>query len=181
MPVMAILSIPAREQTVTDTVTIQQYLYSLGLAYEQWHPATPIGAEASNDAVLQAYDADIKRLQQERGYVAADVVNLSPATHDLEALLAKFDKEHTHNDDEVRFTVAGRGIFSINPGSTPVVHVLVEAGDLLVVPAQTRHWFTLCEERRICTIRLFKDATGWTPHYTNSALEQQYPAKGGDV
>ena len=71
-------------------------------------------------------------------------------------MLAKFDKEHTHDEDEVRFILAGRGIFFLTSAGQ-VVSVEVGPGDMLRVPRGTTHWFTLCEDRRIRAIRWFQD------------------------
>ena len=73
-------------------------------------------------------------------------------------MLARFDKEHTHDEDEVRFILAGRGIFFLHIGER-VVSVEVGPGDMLRVPRGTTHWFTLCEDRRIRAIRWFQDTT----------------------
>jgi len=46
---------------------------------------------------------------------------VNPATPNLEAMLARFDKEHTHDEDEVRFILSGRGIFfSLWTGGLPL-------------------------------------------------------------
>ena len=50
-------------------------------------------------------------MKRRGGYVTADVIDVNAATPNLEAMLARFDKEHTHDEDEVRFILAGRGIF----------------------------------------------------------------------
>ena len=70
-------------------------------------------------------------------------------------MLARFDKEHTHDEDEVRFILAGRGIFFLHLDER-VVSVEVGPGDMLRVPRGTTHWFTLCEDRRIRAIRWFQ-------------------------
>ena len=88
-------------------------------------------------------------------------------------MLAKFDKEHTHAEDEVRFILAGRGIFFLHLGQS-VASVEVGPGDMLRVPRGTTHWFTLCEDRRIRAIRWFQHTDGWTPHYTGSGVDQGY-------
>ena len=51
--------------------------------------------------------------------MTADVINVTPETPGLDAMLEKFSKEHTHTEDEVRFTVKGGGIFHIHPGRRP--------------------------------------------------------------
>ncbi|NJK40966.1 MAG: cupin domain-containing protein [Acaryochloridaceae cyanobacterium SU_2_1] len=91
----------------------------------------------------------------------------TPTPPNLDTLLAQFNREHWHDEDEVRLILAGHGLFYINPQVSPVIRIKVEPGDLLVVPQGTWHWFDLCEDRRIQAIRLFQDSSGWTPHYTS--------------
>jgi 1,2-dihydroxy-3-keto-5-methylthiopentene dioxygenase len=88
-------------------------------------------------------------------------------------MLARFDKEHTHSEDEVRFILAGRGVFFLDFDES-VLSVEVGPGDLLRVPCGTKHWFTLCDERRIRAVRWFQDTTGWTPHYTGTGVDAHY-------
>jgi 1,2-dihydroxy-3-keto-5-methylthiopentene dioxygenase len=95
-------------------------------------------------------------------------------TPNLDAMLAKFDKEHTHSEDEVRFTVAGRGLFHVHPDQGPVFAVEVESGDLINVPRGTKHWFNLCEDKAIRCIRLFEDMAGWAPHYVEHGVHANY-------
>ena len=122
-------------------------------------------ADATNEEILDAYAPEIERLKKEGGFLTADVINVNPETPGLDDMLAKFDKEHTHDEDEVRFTVEGSGVFHIHPATGPVFSVTVESGDLINVPNGTRHWFNLCGTKRIRCIRLFEDVSGWTPHY----------------
>jgi 1,2-dihydroxy-3-keto-5-methylthiopentene dioxygenase len=102
------------------------------------------------------------------------VINVSPATPNLETMLAKFNREHWHDEDEVRFMIHGRGLFHIHPRTGPLTAIEVEAGDLIRVPRGTWHWFDLCGDRRIRAIRLFQDTSGWTPHYTDSGVDRNY-------
>src|SRR5881394_4075976 len=55
----------------------------------------------------------IDKIKAEQGYVYEDVVELGPATADLDAICTKFDKEHLHTADEVRLVLSGAGIFDI--------------------------------------------------------------------
>jgi 1,2-dihydroxy-3-keto-5-methylthiopentene dioxygenase len=130
-----------------------------------------VPADASADAVLAAYADKISDLKARGGYTTADVIDVTAATPNLDAMLAKFSREHWHDEDEVRFIVEGRGLFHISPPGGPVFAIEVEAGDLISVPRGTRHWFDLCAERRIRAIRLFQDVSGWTPHYTDSGID----------
>jgi 1,2-dihydroxy-3-keto-5-methylthiopentene dioxygenase len=168
---MATLTIPQDNRQLTDAAEIRDYLATISIGFEQWQSAHVLAADATSEQVLAAYSHEIEMLNRTGGYVTADVIDIHPDTPNLEPMLAKFSREHWHDEDEVRFTLEGRGLFHINPQSSPVVRVEVEAGDLLVVPRGTLHWFHLCGDRRIRAIRLFQDMTGWTPHYTDSGQE----------
>jgi 1,2-dihydroxy-3-keto-5-methylthiopentene dioxygenase len=89
-------------------------------------------------------------------------------------MLARFNSEHWHDEDEVRFIIEGRGLFHIHAPGKPVFAIEVEAGDLIRVPKGTLHWFDLCGDRRIRAIRLFQDPSGWTPHYTQSGVDKGF-------
>jgi len=171
---MAQISIPDQDRRLEDPAEIREFLAPFGIWYERWEVAGRIGREATDEDILTAYAPEIERLKQQGGFVTADVINVSPATPNLDTLLAKFDKEHTHSEDEVRFTVEGRGAFHIHPEDGPVFSVTVESGDLINVPAGTRHWFHLCDDRTIRCIRLFEDASGWTPHYIDQGVHADY-------
>ncbi len=170
---MAVLRIPEEKLTITDEAQIRARLGAIGITYERWS-TTAVAADAPAEEILAAYAPEIERLKAEGGYVTADVIDVSPATPGLEPMLAKFNREHWHDEDEVRFIVEGRGLFHIHPRQGPVVAVEVESGDLMRVPRGTWHWFDLCAERRIRAIRLFQDVSGWTPHYTDSGAERGY-------
>jgi 1,2-dihydroxy-3-keto-5-methylthiopentene dioxygenase len=171
---MAVLRIPDENKTLREEGEIREYLTGIGIDYERWEMTDRAGADASADEILSAYAPEIEKLKAHGGYVTADVIDVKPDTIGLDAMLAKFSIEHTHDEDEVRFIVEGRGLFHIHPATSPVVALEVEAGDLIRVPRGTLHWFDLCGERRIRAIRLFQDTTGWTPHYSNSGIDRGY-------
>ena len=171
---MAVVQIPDENKEITDPAEIVSFLKPFGIVYEQWDVAGRIGPEATNEEILDAYSPEIERLKAEHGFVTADVINVVPETPGLDEMLAKFDKEHLHTEDEVRFTVKGSGIFHINPESGPVFGITVESGDLISVPKGTHHWFNLCGDKTIRCIRLFEDVTGWTPHYMEEPVHENY-------
>lgn len=171
---MSSITIPAENRRITDVASMSAYLKPLGITYERWPLEDRCDPNAPDAEILRAYDPEIQALCQARGYVTADVINVTPDTPNLDAMLNKFNKEHTHADDEVRFILKGRGIFHIHPPGGPVFALQVEAGDLINVPAGTRHWFDLCNERQIRAIRLFKDKSGWTPEYVDQGVHAQY-------
>lgn len=147
----------------TNPSEIKSVLASYGIPYECWGTHTLM--DSSAEGVLKSYEQDIYRLKTERQYVTEDVIALDPQTPNLDALLAKFSDEHHHTDDEVRFTVAGEGVFEINVTADERVKFTAEPGDLIVVPAWRRHLFYLTNKKTIRCIRLFKDKSGWEAHY----------------
>lgn len=171
---MARVIIQDENRTITDVDEIKSFLEPFGLWYEHWPVENRLTADATNEDILAEFAPEIESLKQRGGFVTADVINVNRETPNLDEMLAKFDKEHTHSEDEVRFTVAGRGLFHIHPENGPVFAVEVESGDLINVPEGTKHWFNLCDDRAIRCIRLFEDAAGWTPHYIADSVHQKY-------
>jgi 1,2-dihydroxy-3-keto-5-methylthiopentene dioxygenase len=171
---MAIITVPAETRRITDPSEIKAFLNDHGLHYEVWPLADRVDPAAPAETILGAYSPEIEALKARGGFVTADVIDVYPDTPDLDAMLAKFNQEHTHTEDEVRFILQGSGVFHINPGDRPVFGIEVHAGDLISVPRGTRHWFDLCGDRRIRAIRLFQDTSGWTPHYLADGVHAAY-------
>ncbi len=164
----------ASETTALTAVKeVRTALARVGVDYERWD-LSRVSETAPSEDVLAAYQDEIDCMKQLGGYTTADVIDVTPDTPGLDAMLARFDKEHTHSEDEVRFILCGRGIFFLHVGDHPVVSVEVTAGDWIRIPRGTRHWFTLCSERQIRAIRWFQQTSGWTPEYTGSGVDQGY-------
>jgi 1,2-dihydroxy-3-keto-5-methylthiopentene dioxygenase len=171
---MAVVLLPDEKNSITDIDDIRDFLRPFGIYHERWPMEERVDPDAAPEAILKAYEAEIDVLKKQGGYVTADVISVSPATPNLDAMLAKFTMEHTHSEDEVRFILKGRGLFHIHPEQGPVFAIQVEAGDLINVPKGTKHWFHLCEDKTIRAIRLFQDMTGWTPAYIAEGRHVQY-------
>src|SRR5689334_5515775 len=172
--IMAIVTIPDENRSLREADEITAYLARLGITYERWETTRMVLAAAPAEEILAAYATEIAALKARGGYVTADVIDVNPQTPGLDQMLARFKSEHWHDEDEVRFIIAGRGLFHIHPGEAPVAAIEVEAGDLISVPRGTHHWFNLCSDQRIRAIRLFQDPAGWTPHYTESGKDAGY-------
>lgn len=178
---MAVLTIPSGtpalpERLIDDEAEIRATLAPLGVDYERWDLSNlPEGAaeSAPAESVFAAFAEPIAEMKGRGGYTTVDVIDVNPQTPGLDTMLARFDKEHTHSEDEVRFILAGRGIFFFHVGDQ-VASLEVAAGDMIRVPTGTTHWFTLCTEKRIRAVRWFQDTVGWTPQYTGSGIDQMF-------
>ncbi|MFP6576110.1 MAG: acireductone dioxygenase [Pirellulaceae bacterium] len=171
---MACIRIEAESREITDVQEMQAFLGEYGISFEQWDVTGRISEDATNEEILAAYEPEIQRLKDSGGFVTADVISVTADTPGLDEMLAKFAVEHTHSEDEVRFTVSGSGLFHIHPENGPTFAIQVESGDLISVPRDTRHWFDLCGTRGIRCIRLFEDVSGWTPHYVDEPTNEQF-------
>lgn len=171
---MATIRIPQQDRSIDALEAIVEFLRPLGMTYQRWPLEERVDPDASAEQILAAYAPEIETLKRTGGYVTADVINVTPETPGLDAMLQRFNKEHTHSEDEVRFIIKGSGLFHIHPEGGPVFSITVEAGDLITVPRGTKHWFDLCSDRTIRAIRLFQDAAGWTPEYVGNGVHGEF-------
>jgi 1,2-dihydroxy-3-keto-5-methylthiopentene dioxygenase len=160
--------------TFTDGAVIGQQLQAIGLQFERWQTSADLTSAASAEDILQTYQEQVERLKTEYGFASADVINLRPDHPDRLALRQKFLSEHTHSDFEVRFFVAGQGLFYIHKDGY-VYAILCQRNDLISVPAGTRHWFDMGPQPSFTCIRLFTDPEGWVAEYTGSSIAENFP------
>ena len=149
-------------------------LGKIGIRFERWEADREIAGDADNDSITAAYQSEIDRLIDERGYQTYDVVSMHPAHPDKDAFRQKFLAEHTHTEDEVRFFVRGHGLFVIHDDGK-VFSILCEKDDLISVPANTRHWFDMGPNPNFTAIRLFNNPEGWVANFTGNDIADVFP------
>ena len=159
---------------LTHAEDIASTLAEVGVRFERWEAAAPIAAGASQDEVIAAYAHEIERLKRERGYITVDVVSLNSDHPQKAELRAKFLDEHRHGEDEVRFFVAGSGLFTLHVGDK-VYEIECVKDDLIAVPDGTTHWFDMGDEPSFVAIRFFTEPDGWVGHFTGTDIAQKFP------
>ena len=157
-----------------DAEAIARELARIGVTFERWQARQPIAAGASPDEVIAAYKADIDRITAERGFTTVDVISIAPDNPKRAELRAKFLDEHFHKEDEVRFFVAGSGLFTLHVGDK-VYEIECVKDDLIAVPDGTTHWFDMGEEPEFVAIRFFQQPDGWIGHFTGTDIAQRFP------
>ncbi|MGR8930454.1 MAG: 1,2-dihydroxy-3-keto-5-methylthiopentene dioxygenase [Gammaproteobacteria bacterium] len=165
---------PQLGSTSKDFDAIAEHLKSIGVQFERWEPGSEFIAEAEVQTVVDAYQTHIDRLMEQFGFKSVDVVSLAPDHPDKQALRQKFLSEHTHSDFEVRFFVEGSGLFFLHVADK-VYAILCEQGDLISVPAHTKHWFDMGEKPEFKCIRLFTTEDGWIAEYTGDKIADKFP------
>jgi 1,2-dihydroxy-3-keto-5-methylthiopentene dioxygenase len=176
---MAVLQLE-NGKTLTDLVQIGQRLAVLNIQLKQW----PVGNNATTqtllaqpslqddekEQVLRALDHYFESLEV---FDARDMIVLNPATPNLDGMLEKFSRPHTHADDEVRYIIDGEGVFGFVCPDGTQMELTIQPEEYINVPAGTEHWFYLTSQRRIKAVRYFVDTLGWTPDYTNTQIRMQ--------
>ncbi|MFQ5487292.1 MAG: acireductone dioxygenase [Gammaproteobacteria bacterium] len=176
---MGILRIYDEQGGVVDgdyrtTEEVARQLGENNVLFECWETDEALSPEAAGETVLAAYREPVERLKTRYGFQSVDVVSLGPEHPEREALRHKFLAEHTHHDFEVRFFVAGSGLFFIHAGGR-VYAVLCEAGDLISVPAGVPHWFDMGGAPDFKCIRFFTTPEGWVAQFTGSDIAKRFP------
>lgn len=173
---MATLRIPDKNMTLHDPSAVWKFLDMRGIVHERWSADRHLPSRATDEQVLAAYDYLLQPLMNKGGYQTADVIRVDGHTPNLEEIREKFIREHTHSEDEVRVFVEGQGFFWFHKEGLDddVFALLCQRGDLISVPANTKHWFDLGDPPNVCAIRIFTDQAGWAPQYTSSGIDQRY-------
>lgn len=154
---------------ISDGATVAAFLAERNISFKTWE----MPAEAQELAKLPRLDDRQKERLLElfadnlgaTAYSNADVIAIRPDLAGLDEALAKFDRLHYHDDDEVRAIVGGEGIFGFMDDDDRQFLLHVVAGEYISIPARTWHWFYCTGSRNITALRLFEDMTGWVPHY----------------
>lgn len=168
---MATIRMRNTNKRLTQEQEVKRFLDEQGVLYEQWDiDKLPndlkdnfILSDEKKEEILTVYGSEIGSLANRRGYKEWDIIALSDATPNLDELLKKFEKVHVHTEDEVRAITAGNGIFTIK-GDSGYFDVELSAGDVISVPVNIPHFFTLMENRQVVAVRLFIDSSGWVAH-----------------
>ncbi|KIL45872.1 cupin domain-containing protein [Jeotgalibacillus soli] len=176
---MTTIKIQGTDRVIDNQEEVISYLDQQGVIYEGWNieklPSSLIEkfdlSDEDKQAILDAFSAEIKDISARRNYQAADVISLSSSTPNLDQLLQNFQQEHHHTDDEVRFIISGHGVFVIQSNEGEFFEVHLNPGDLISVPVNTRHYFTLSEDRQVVAVRIFVTTEGWVPIYDQDAVE----------
>lgn len=162
------------EVQTSDPLVVSAHLAHAGVLFERWETVA-LADDAGEAAVTAAYGEAIEGLKLHRAFQSVDVVRVSAATPDVGALRSKFLSEHTHTEDEARFFVAGTGTFYLHLGRK-VYRVHCERGDLISVPAGTRHWFDMGTPAHFTAIRFFTRPDGWVADYTGDTIAGRFGA-----
>ena len=126
--------------------------------------------DEEKEYVLKGLDMYFQELAKTAGYQKRDLIALHSRVPNLDAMLSKFDRVHTHADPEVRYIIDGEGIFGFVRPDGSQIELTVESEDYINVPSGVEHWFYLTPSQRIKAVRYFTNTEGWVPEYTDTEI-----------
>lgn len=127
-------------------------------------------SDEEKETVLSSLDRYFRELQEKYNYQTRDLIVLHPDIPNLDTLLAKFERCHTHADDEVRYIIDGEGVFGFVFPDGSQGELTVQPEEYINVPANSEHWFHLTDTRRVKAVRYFTSTEGWVPEYTDTEI-----------
>lgn len=152
-------------ETLVCEPAVREALQCHGIGHGRW-PLRDLG-DGSLDAVLAAYGDELGALRGRLHIQSIDRVQLQPDQAGWPQLRQKFIAEHTHADAEIRYFLAGVGIFYIRVADG-FLALLCEAEDWVALPSGTRHFFDAGAEPHLDALRLFTTPDGWVAQPTGA-------------
>ncbi|MBQ1101196.1 cupin [Streptomyces sp. b94] len=173
---------PERVRVRTDDLdVIHNELLRIGVRLARWHAARRLPADADDTTVMKAYQSHIDHLSAEGGYRIVDIVRMNPPPAGTTGqgrrtppARDELRQEHVHDDDLVRFVVAGTGCFSLHVAGQ-VYAVLCTAGDLLAVPGRTPHWFDAGARPNCTAIRFLRRTDRDAIRFLSDGIASRFP------
>jgi 1,2-dihydroxy-3-keto-5-methylthiopentene dioxygenase len=163
-----------------DASLIASELATRGIVFDRRQIAPGADVSGPAEQILAEHADQVAAINSDDRYRLIDVAALRPDHSDpgwpaaAAAARDKFLAEHRHAEDEVRFFVAGRACFYLHL-EPEVCAVVCESGDLLTVPAGTRHWFDMGSDPDFAAIRFFEQADGWIGDFTGDPIAERFP------
>lgn len=156
------------EETWVCDGLVRQNLAPTGVQFGRW-PLRPLPDSAGLAAVQAAYAEELADLGGDFALHSADRVALAPDDAHWPALRQQFLAEHRHADAEIRFLLAGTGLFYLR-GAQGFLGLLCEAGEWVALPAGLAHCFDAGEAPAFEALRLFGRPQGGVAEATGAVL-----------
>ena len=163
----------AADLITEDLSTIQRELNKRGIGFERWTASIELAAEADEASILGSYADDVNRVKQTHGFITVDAIRMTLSIPSESPFATNFSLNTRTQKTKCGF-VEGRGLFSLHIDDE-VLTVLCERGDLIHVPAGTKHWFDMGSRPQFCALRFFNNPAGWVADFSNDPIAERFP------
>jgi len=99
---------PMKNRSLREHDEVRDYLAEMGIDYERWESPADLPEDASPDQVLSAYSEQVENSSSRVATSRQIVIDVNAALPGWDAMPGKFNIEHTHDEDEVRYIIAAR-------------------------------------------------------------------------
>ncbi|KAJ3213552.1 1,2-dihydroxy-3-keto-5-methylthiopentene dioxygenase [Dinochytrium kinnereticum] len=125
-------------ETAEDQRELHQYEPNQEVSFEE---LAKVGIYYQRIDVEQPDFMDhIEALCKERSYKNRDTIDISPdKLPNYDEKLKTFFSEHLHEDEEIRFILAGSGYFDVRSVNDRWIRIAMKASDLIILPAGIYH------------------------------------------
>ncbi|PWV58086.1 acireductone dioxygenase [Nocardiopsis sp. L17-MgMaSL7] len=163
----------------SDPDRIARELSEQGVEFGRWDVPDGYDPDSDTERIMDCFRDRVERISAERSFRLVDVARLrpddDPAWPEKAAeARSKFLQEHRHSENEVRFFASGSGCFYLHLGDRVYALVCTE-GDLVSVPAGTRHWFDMGTRPDFVAVRFFEEKDGWVGDFTGDRISDSFP------
>jgi 1,2-dihydroxy-3-keto-5-methylthiopentene dioxygenase len=136
----------------------------------------PSAATAGVSQIAESHH--VERFRRDHGFLAVEVAEMEPLDDpagraEAAEARARLLREHTHTEDEAWLFVEGRSCFFLHRAHE-VCALVCERGDLVTVPAGTRHWFDMGDPPDFRAVRFYKTQPGFVATFTEDPISSRF-------
>lgn len=178
---MAILQF-ADQRVCHDLATIAKTLSSLNICLKHYSVQPLLAAKdllerdvlelEHRQQLLELYKDHLAAIVPDGEYAWCDLLALHPGSPNLQTIEHNYGRYHTHTDPEVLYVLTGSAIFGFTQSDGRQVQLRLEVGDLIHIPSQVEHWFSLTASLQVKAARYFVTTKSWMAHYTNTLVDE---------
>ena len=159
-------------KVLTHVEDIANTLAAVGVRFAHWPAPIAHSIDSAAEELLAAYQTQIAQLLNETGLAVVDVVSFFAHTPQAELRTALL-QERSHTSAQLYWCVAGRGLWALHIGEQ-VFEVLCTRGDLIVLPAASKHWLDIGELADFVAIHLCASADALLAPVTGEPISERF-------
>lgn len=126
--------------------------------------------DSEKQQIVELHKGSFEFIQQEKGYLWSDLLNLHPGSANLQNLIATYSRYHHHTAPEALYVLAGEMIFGFLKPDGHQIQLLIQPQDYIHISEGVEHWCSPTALLHFKAVRYFTSVEGWVPHYTGTQL-----------